>query len=112
MTEDERRVWSSLELLDQEFPFTEAWVWEGEQGMWDSARQNWSKEGIAKLALTHRGNICIGNDGCGQYWHLIVTGAERGNMWLFCGEGVTPTIPKREFLRWYEDWLDGVKNWW
>jgi hypothetical protein len=44
-------------------------------------------------------------------WHLIVTGAERGNVWMLCGEGVVPQDPNRDFLTWYEDWLDGVKNW-
>jgi hypothetical protein len=45
-------------------------------------------------------------------WVLIVTGPERGNIWFKCGEGITPTIPKRDFLRWFEDWLDGVRDWW
>ena len=58
----------------------------------------------------HHGALFVGTDGCGMDWHLIVTGAERGNMWLITGEGVCPTDPKRTFLKWYEDWLDGVDN--
>lgn len=42
-------------------------------------------------------------------WHLIVTGPERGHMWWVCGEGIAPTDPKMDFLRWYEDWLDGAE---
>jgi hypothetical protein len=45
-------------------------------------------------------------------WILIVTGPERGNIWFKCGEGIQPTSPKRDFLRWFEDWLDGVRDWW
>jgi hypothetical protein len=26
--------------------------------------------------------------------------------------GITPTAPKRDFLQWFEDWLDGVREWW
>jgi hypothetical protein len=34
------------------------------------------------------------------------------HIWLITGEGITPTDPKRDFLRWYVDWLEGVKHWW
>jgi hypothetical protein len=112
MREEERRIWTKLDMLDQEFPFSGPWIWEGQVGMWDDKAHDWSDEGKAKLAQIERGNIYIGNDGCGAYWHLIVLARERGNVWLFCGEGIQPTVPRRNFLRWYEDWLDGVENWW
>jgi len=112
MTAEEQQMWTKIEMLDQVFPFTEAWIWEDEEGMWDDASQDWSDEGRAKLARIERGNVYIGNDGCGQYWHLIVTGPERGNVWQFTGEGIVPTAPKRDFLRWYEAWLDGTEDWW
>ena len=47
-----------------------------------------------------------------MYWFVIVTGPERGNVWMICGEGIQPTAPKRDFLQWYEEWLDGVREWW
>jgi hypothetical protein len=53
------------------------------------------------------GGICLGTDGCGMYWHLIVTGPERGMPWMLAGEGIQPLCPKRPFLQWYEDRLDG-----
>jgi hypothetical protein len=112
MPDSERRTWTKLDMLDQDFPFSKPWIWEGEEGMWDDKAHDWSDEGRAKLAQVERGNICLGNDGCGAYWHLIVVGPERGNVWLFCGEGIQPTVPRRNFLCWYEDWLDGVRNWW
>ena len=40
-------------------------------------------------------------------WHLIVNGPERGIPWMLCGEGIQPVCPKRTFVQWYEDWLDG-----
>jgi hypothetical protein len=47
-----------------------------------------------------------------MYWCVIVTGPERGNVWMISDEGIQPTAPKRDFLQWYEDWLDGVRDWW
>jgi hypothetical protein len=46
-----------------------------------------------------------------MYWHLIVAGPERGNVWTLSSEGIQPTAPKRDFLTWYEDWLDGKGSW-
>lgn len=63
-----------------------------------------SKAGTARLRL-------LGTDGCGMHWILIVNGLERGNVWMAGGEGVTATVPKRDFLTWYENWLTGVDNW-
>jgi hypothetical protein len=37
---------------------------------------------------------------------------DMSHIWLITGEGITPTDPKRDFLRWYVDWLEGVKHWW
>jgi hypothetical protein len=100
MTPDEKSYWTTLPDIAKPFPFTNPWVWEnGEE----------SAEGTTDQ-INH-GSIYVGNDGCGQYWHLIVAGPERGNVWQFCGVGIVPTIPKRDFLKWYEDWLDGVENW-
>jgi hypothetical protein len=28
------------------------------------------------------GSLLLGTDGCGMYWHLIVTGPQRGHVWL------------------------------
>lgn len=82
--------------LQQVFPFTSPWIWENGELSDEGTREQ-----------VGRGSICIGEDGCGAYWHLIVTGPERGNPWLIALEGIQPTAPKRGFLQWYEDWLDG-----
>jgi hypothetical protein len=101
MRDNEIRVWTELPYVAQPFPFTKAWVWENDEI---------SAEG--SFEQVNHGCIYIGNDGCGMYWLLIVTGAERGNMWMICGEGMQPTSPKRDFLTWFEEWLDGTREWW
>jgi len=98
--QDEVRYWEQLPNVHLDFPFTEPYVWEGGEE---------SAEGTTEQA-TH-GCIFLGTDGCGMDWVLIVTGQERGNVWMVCGEGVVPTSPKRDFLTWYEDWLDGRSDW-
>ncbi len=98
---DEAKVWSELPRVRQPFPFTQAWVWEdGELSL----------EGLSNQV--NCGSLCLGTDGCGMYWHLVVSGPERGNVWMLSGEGIQPTNPKRDFLEWYEAWLDGVEDWW
>jgi hypothetical protein len=101
MGKDEKDFWTGLPRIKEPFPFTKPWIWEDGDGSEEGAREQ-----------VDCGSIYVGNDGCGQYWHLIVTGPERGNVWQFCGVGIAPTEPRRDFLRWYEDWLDGVKSWW
>ena len=101
MNEEELRAWSDLKRVSRPFPFTQTWVWEDGRS---------SDEGTQDQ--THDGNIHLGTDGCAQYWLLIVSGPERGNVWLLADVGVTPTSPRRDFLQWFEDWLDGVTEWW
>jgi hypothetical protein len=96
MRGEERAFWTNLPHVGKPFPFTRYWIWEGGQA---------TDEGTED-AVTH-GSICIGNEGCGMYWHLIITGAERGNVWMITDEGIQPACPKRDFVTWYEDWLDG-----
>ena len=78
------------------FPFSKGWIWE------DGIESN---EG-GKTDLSN-GNIYLGTSGCGMDWYLIINGIDRGIPWFICGEGAQPICPKRDFLQWYEDWLDG-----
>jgi hypothetical protein len=89
------QYWQELPDVARPFPFTKAWVWE---------RGERTTEGTHEQV--NHGSIYIGEDGCGQDWHLIVTGPERGNVWNFDWAGISPTEPRRDFLQWYEDWLD------
>jgi hypothetical protein len=99
----ETEYWERLPDIAKPFPFTKPWVWEGGDESDEGSREQ----------VSH-GSIFIGTDGCGMDWHLIVTGPERGSIWQICGEGMQPTNPRRHFLKWYSDWLDGIKweDWW
>jgi hypothetical protein len=101
MRGEEARVCRELPHVREPFPFTRPWCWE---------EGDLSDEGTREQV--GHGVIYVGNDGCGMYWYVVVTGPERGNVWMICGEGTQPTAPKRDFLQWYEDWLDGVRDWW
>lgn len=55
----------------------------------------------------HDGCIMLSHHGCGYWSFLVVTGAERGNVWddFTTGDGgLHPT--GNDFLGWYEWWLD------
>ena len=95
----EREIWTKLPNVTKPFPFTRFWIWENGATSTEGSREQ-----------VGHGSILIGNDGCGMYWHLIVSGPERGVPWMICGEGIQPVCPKRDFLQWYEDWLDGLDS--
>jgi hypothetical protein len=88
-----------LTRVSMVFPFTSYWVWE------DGIE---STEG--SIEEVRNGSILLGTDGCGMDWHLIVSGPDCGIPWMISGEGIQPVCPKRDFLQWYEDWLDGLDH--
>src|SRR6266566_2542793 len=92
MRPEEARRWTELRDIQRSFPFTRYWIWDEGQT---------TDEG--RIEEVKYGSIYIGNDGCGAYWHLIITGPERGNVWMIAFEGIQPACPKRDFLTWYED---------
>lgn len=87
---------SDLSQVCEPFPFTRVWLWD-----FDEPSNEGSQEDI------YRGGIYLGTDGCAMDWHLIITGPERGIPWMLADEGIQPPCPRRHFLQWYEDWLDG-----
>ena len=91
----------ALHHLDQAFPLTRHWIWEDDEEDKPELRD----------AIEH-GRLFLGNDGCAQYWILIVTGSERGQVWQRSDVGVQPCAPRRDFLSWYNYWLDGGDDWW
>lgn len=89
---------------DLPFPLTEAWIWEDEM--------TWDKELPKQLIpIYSHGHLYLGTDGCAMDWILIVTGPERGKVWNRADVGAQPCVPTRDFLSWYEYWLDGGENW-
>jgi hypothetical protein len=89
------------DAINKPFPLSQAWVWEGERA--DNAE--------LREALD-QGILVLGTDGCALYWLLIVTGGERGQIWCKADVGIQPCAPRRDFLSWYEYWLEGGKDWW
>jgi hypothetical protein len=92
------RVRLNSDRVQLPFPFSDLWIWEADasspQGTFDDVEN---------------GNICVAEGGCGMEWRLILTGPERGNLWFFSDVGICPTLPRRDFLTWYEAWLDGER---
>ena len=58
------------------------------------------------------GLLYLGNDGCGMYWALVVSGPSRGEVWQIAEDGVQPCDPKLTFIEWYDSWLNGNTDWW
>lgn len=86
--------WEFNLQLSQVFPFTKLWVWEVNDE---------SDEGTRDQA--HHGTLMLGTEGCGEYAVLVVTGPQRGRVWIIADVGITPDDAGRDFLTWYEDWL-------
>ena len=93
--------------LTKPFPLTEARVWEDDER---------SYEELDPLLepVYHHGSLVLGTDGCGIYWHLIVTGPHRGHVWLITGEGASPfgaefgyTTARSGFAGWARHWVVG-----
>ncbi|MFE2939830.1 SMI1/KNR4 family protein [Streptomyces sp. NPDC059255] len=70
-------------VLSKPFPLTEAWVWE------DDPRPYEEIEPLIDEVSNH-GSVVLGSDGCGMYWHLVVTGAHRGRIWTISDVGAAP----------------------
>jgi hypothetical protein len=81
--------------LSMPFFFTERWVWD--DGEVDDD----------ELDDLHHGLLPLGTEGCGEDWMLVVTGADRGRVWNVGDLGISPCEPPRDFLGWFEDWLEG-----
>ncbi len=91
------------DLLRRPFPFVEHWIWEAEEPVANNDARH--------QAVSH-GNLVLGHDGCGQYWSLVVSGNQRGQMWQLTDVGIQPCAPSVTFLKWYEYWLAGGDDWW
>ncbi|MGW6717786.1 SMI1/KNR4 family protein [Streptomyces sp. NPDC054995] len=101
-------------LLAEPFPLTSTWMWEStEQG--EKALSEQELEARMDAVFDH-GSLLLGTDGCGMYWHLVVTGPQRGHVWLIDEYGAMPfgtspgTSPMRGtpgFTGWATHWAQG-----
>jgi hypothetical protein len=85
------------ERAKKEFKLTEPWHWEAE---------GFNETTDSLLSEVSNGNIVLVDLGCGQSWNIIISGKERGQMWLFYDLGIAPCSPARNFLSWFEDWIN------
>lgn len=83
------------EKLSLSFPFDDEWIWETE----DNPSQS-------KMEEVENGNIELIDVGCGQSFHLIITGKCCGEVWHFCEMGIQPCCQRQDFLGWFEKWID------
>jgi hypothetical protein len=97
-------------VLARPFPLTAAWIWDGEE-------HPPADLDVRLAPVFYDGSIVLGTDGCGMYWHLIVTGAHRGHIWLITGEGAQPlgvsfgyTSAAPGFAGWVRHWA-ARKDW-
>lgn len=69
--------------LSKPFPLTKQWIWEDEDHTEEEL------DALLGPVFDH-GSLVLGTDGCGMYWHLIVTGAHRGHVWCITDVGAYP----------------------
>lgn len=92
-------------ILSRPFPLVEEWTW--------CADEEEPEDEVLDPVFDH-GSLVLGTDGCGQYWHLVVTGPRRGDVWLIAEEGACPfgrgsgsTTGAPGFAGWVAHWAAG-----
>jgi hypothetical protein len=98
-------------VLSKPFPLTGAWTWE------DDARPYEVIEPLIDEVSNH-GSVVLGTDGCGMYWHLVVTGEQRGRIWNISDVGAAPFgatfghfSAGDGFVGWVADWAATRRPW-
>ncbi|MFF4343258.1 SMI1/KNR4 family protein [Kitasatospora sp. NPDC001540] len=94
--------------LARPFPLTEGWLWEDDEEIPE-------EEVDARVGrVRNDGSVVLGTDGCGMYWHLVVTGPHRGHVWCVTDVGATPfgaefghTGAASGFAGWVAHWHAG-----
>ncbi|MFI8082361.1 SMI1/KNR4 family protein [Kitasatospora sp. NPDC086009] len=99
------------QVLAEPFPLSATWLWD------DDPRPEEEVEALLERVF-HHGSIVLGTDGCGMYWHLVVSGPRRGEIWLITGEGAVPyrapdggSAGEPGFAGWVARWAAGLP-WW
>ncbi|MER5867534.1 SMI1/KNR4 family protein [Kitasatospora sp. NPDC002040] len=102
----ERARWAeeldAREPVEQDFPDDQSYL---------AAFRAWDDEWERLHASMTAGAICLSHEGCGYYTWLVVTGPERGTLWidLRAADGLLEPLsagPHRvDFRDWYLSWL-------
>jgi hypothetical protein len=100
----------SRRILTTPFPLEEAWFWATEP-------EPSSGSAVFQEDVYDHGSVVLGTDGCGMYWHLVVTGDSRGHIWMISEAGAVPfgeqfgyTTAHSGFAGWVKHWVQG-KEW-
>jgi hypothetical protein len=87
------------------FPLDRTWNWEEQQA--------WTEEDQARSGAAFTdGVLNLGDDGCGRFFMLVVTGSERGNVWQVGSLGAAPVGAgadadagrRVDFATWVANW--------
>ncbi|WP_411092190.1 SMI1/KNR4 family protein [Streptomyces sp. 049-1] len=106
-------------LLAEPFPLTASWLWEEEESEEDEETVSGQELEERIDSVFDHGSLLLGTDGCGMYWHLIVSGRQRGHVWLIDENGAVPfgTRPDASlmpgtpgFAGWATHWAQG-RSW-
>lgn len=88
--------------LRNPFPFTSSWRWSEAD---EAANQRADPELRERVRGRDLGNLTLGTDGGTAFWHLIVSGPSRGQVWRSEAlDLLEPHAP--DFLTWYQEWLN------
>ena len=91
--------------IGKEFPFEYPWMPHGDIiDKYKPFRYTYPRE---MSDLKKNGSLIIENDGCGEYWNLIITGPQRGKVWRFVTGDILPCIPSMDFIEWFETIHEG-----
>lgn len=93
---------TTFAILARKFPYAKDLVWDEMDAAPDEDADDFEGQSDSPTA----GFLPLGTDGCGAFYGLVVTGPERGNVWLIDSNGV---FRQGEFIEWLEDWL-GIKR--
>ncbi|WP_330176407.1 SMI1/KNR4 family protein [Streptomyces sp. NBC_01498] len=85
--------------VGREFPLTEAWLWEDDPRPYEELEPLIDQVG-------NDGSVVLGTDGCGLYWHLVVTGPQRGRIWAVGDVGAAPFEGDAGFADWVAHWAE------
>lgn len=104
------------EFLKKDFPFSEGWIWEDDDDEAvfpkkpDESEKEYERRISGLLDTTVYGHLTLIELGDGAGWDLILNGPSRGQIWFFCGEGMSPCRPKLTFFEWLKMWLNGQQE--
>ena len=99
------RSLKEMERKDRSRPFLleEAWIWED-----DDRDEKVIREEIK--TRVYQGELELIDFGCGDCYHLIVTGKCRGEVWNLADVGAQPCCERQDFLGLFELWLDDQED--